>query len=485
MRVRRTFTHGVDARPYLVDLDLPPLVSEARADVRGLNVVSDLEAAGARVVGIERPVADDQQGPPGSDGVEERADRLIAGRVLQGRIQNGHEVVGRGRPWRRRDVRVDPIDVHTRPACAGGGALERHLRHVDAGHLPAGPGEPDGIRSLAAPDVECTSRGALSELGDQHTVRLSAPQPVAPARIPLVPVDPAHGRTVARISPSRRAGGRDNARMRTSSVTALLLLTALSLGACGGDDESPDSRRAAPERTRPEATIARWVEKGDCGLMTDRYVGAGYRSVAEGRRACQIEADKTPVEPYRVESTRRDGDDARVVLALEDGRRLTFWLIARGERGWAIDGYEERRPGDGEVGATEVMAAFERRTGERLDRLGEVSPPTYQALGLREVSEVAQRGKEASRRTVALVERFGAFNFFVAQDTAEAKRLIREGTPDEHGIHWRRHRGSSLWRAEKRRANVVLSWTAGRPRRTDGRFDLLDEILRRARRTAG
>ena len=276
------------------------------------------------------------------------------------------------------------------------------------------------------------------------------------------------------------------ARMRNWPVTVLLLTTALSVGACGGDDDdSRDSSRPRVERARPEATVARWVKRGDCGLMTDRYVGAGYRSVAEGRRACQIEADKTPVEPYRVESTREDGDDAGVVLALEDGRRLTFWLVARGERGWAIDGYEERRPGDGAVGATQVMAAFERRTAERLDRLGEVSPPTYQALGFRELGEFARRGEDVSRRALALVERFGAFNFFVAEDAAEAERLIRGGTPDARGIHWLRHRRSSLWRAEKRHANVVLSWTAGKAKRTDGRFDRLEEILRDATRTAG
>lgn len=268
-------------------------------------------------------------------------------------------------------------------------------------------------------------------------------------------------------------------------MTVLLLLTALLVGACGGDDdESPDSRRPAAERARPEATIARWVKKGDCGLMTDRYVGFGYRSVAEGRRACQVEADKTPVEPYRVESTRVDGDDANVVLALKDGRRFIFWLVAREERGWAIDGYEERRQGDGAVGATQVMAAFERRTGERLDRLGEVSPPTHQSLGFRALRKVAPRGEGASRRALALFERFGVFYFLVGGDTAEAKRLIRDGSPDERGIHWRRHGTSSPWRAEKRHANVVLSWTANKSRRTDRRFDLLDEILRGATRAA-
>jgi hypothetical protein len=263
--------------------------------------------------------------------------------------------------------------------------------------------------------------------------------------------------------------------MGSWSAALFLVLAAFLVGACGGNgDDSADRVGRSPERARPEATIARWVKQGDCGLMTDRYEGFGYRSVAEGRRICQIEADKTPVESYRVESTRVDGDDASVVLALDHGRRYTFWLVARGRRGWAIDGYEERRPRDGAVGATEVMAAFERHTGKRLDRMGETSTPSYQTLGFRELEQVVRRGEDAPRGALALVERYGAFVIYVAQDAAEAKRLMRGGSSAEkRGIHYRRY------------ANVVLDWPAGESEWTDRRFDLLDEILRGATRTAG
>jgi hypothetical protein len=51
---------------------------------------------------------------------------------------------------------------------------------------------------------------------------------------------------------------------------------------------------------------------------------------------------------------------------------------------------------------------------------------------------------------------------------------MRGGSSAERrGIHYRRY------------ANVVLDWTAGESKRTDRRFDLLDEILRGATRTAG
>ncbi len=259
------------------------------------------------------------------------------------------------------------------------------------------------------------------------------------------------------------------------------------LTACGGDASDPG--RVTPTRGTPEATIARWVDTGDCSLMTDRYVSAGYRSVAEGRRACQAEADRTPPEPYRVQATSVDGDEAMVVLVVADGTRLTFWLIGDRERGWRIDGYQERPPGGAAIGAAEVIAGFERRTGERLDRLPDLSSLYYETLGFREfVEAIDKRPEDLSDRVLALVERFGALYIYVAESVDEAKRLVHGDGPDERGVHWQRRRSAvnraPRWRADKRYGNVVLSWTAGKTRRTDRRFDLLDAILRRTARRA-
>ena len=261
--------------------------------------------------------------------------------------------------------------------------------------------------------------------------------------------------------------------MRTRTVALLLLVAALTISACGGGS-----------RDKPEDTIARWVDTGDCGLMSDRYVSAGYGSAAAGRRACQKQADRTPKERYRVETTDVRDDEARVVLAVAKGR-LTFWLIPRGERGWQIDGYEERRGGNTAAGMADVMAAFERRTGERLDRLPELSSPPYEILGFREFLEAADNAAdEVPDRFDELAKRFGVFNIYVASDVEAAKSVVR-GDPDERGIHWQRRRnrrggGFSHWGADKRHANLVLSWAAGKAKRTDRSFDLLDSIVRRA-----
>ena len=245
--------------------------------------------------------------------------------------------------------------------------------------------------------------------------------------------------------------------MRISIVALLLALPVVPLAACGGDDSDPG-------RDKPEATIARWVETGDCSLFTDRYVAAGHRSVAEGRRACQAEADRTPVEPYRVQAAHAEGDEAMVVLVVADGRRLVFSLIGEDERGWRIDDYEERRPAENAIASAEVIADFERRTGERLDRLPEVSTASYEALGFREIDEVRGNPEDVSDRLLALFENFGFFTIYVAESATAAKR-VANGT-------------------DKRYRNVVLEWTAGETGQPDDRFDRLDSILRQITRRA-
>lgn len=218
--------------------------------------------------------------------------------------------------------------------------------------------------------------------------------------------------------------------------------------------------------------------------MTARFVLLGHDSVAEGRRACQAEADKTPVKPYRVKEGEVRGNEARVVLAVADGTRLTFWLIPHGVRGWRIDGYEERPPGDDSIEAADVIAAFERETGERLERLPELAGGTYETVGFPELLDPGGSPEDVSERFLALVERFGAFNVLVAFSAEDAKRVISGPGPDSRGIHWRRPRGHTLWTAEKRYENVVLSWTGRKTKRTDRGFDRLDGILRRAVATA-
>ncbi|HWH45193.1 MAG TPA: hypothetical protein VNT32_10710 [Thermoleophilaceae bacterium] len=266
--------------------------------------------------------------------------------------------------------------------------------------------------------------------------------------------------------------------MRTPILA--LLVPALLLAACGGREED----RRPPSAADAEAVIARWVEDGDCGLYTDRYVAGIFGPGQAGRRACQRTADDTPQEAYRVHASRVEHGEAIVTLAVAGDKRYTFWLVPA-EGGWRIDGFEERRPGDGKVGLSDVIAAVERRTGERLDRLPELSRPDYEALGLRALAGAGDAEGEAADRAAALAERLGIFTILVAHDADLARDSVPGEGPDERGIHWRRigPRADPSWQANKRYGNVVLSW-AGGSRRTDHTFDLLDGILTRAARSA-
>lgn len=249
--------------------------------------------------------------------------------------------------------------------------------------------------------------------------------------------------------------------MRNRIVAWLLVLPVVLLTACGGDGSHPG-------RDNPEATIARWVQTGDCSLFTDRYISGLFEPGAKGRRACQAEADRTPPERYRVQATRVQGDEAMVVAVVADGTRLTFWLVPSGERGWRIDGYEERSPGNDAIGTAEVIAKFERETGERLDRLPELSSLSSVVVGFREFIP------EASGRFQALVDRFGIFSVYVADSAGEAKRIVRSLADAEGGVPGQRR---------KRYGNVVLFWTPGAGQ-TGRQFELLDAILRRTLRQA-
>jgi len=65
--------------------------------------------------------------------------------------------------------------------------LQRHARDLERGHLPAAAGEPDGVRTLAAADIEHPPRLVPRDFGHEHTIGLTAPE-LIPVGIPPVPL---------------------------------------------------------------------------------------------------------------------------------------------------------------------------------------------------------------------------------------------------------------------------------------------------------
>ncbi len=87
-----------------------------------------------------------------------------------------------------RDVVGDPQAGDAVGLGQVGRLAQPHRREVDAGHLPALGGEPDGIAPLAARQVERSPRGHPGHLGRQEAVGLAGPDQVGRV-VALVPGD--------------------------------------------------------------------------------------------------------------------------------------------------------------------------------------------------------------------------------------------------------------------------------------------------------
>ena len=118
----------------------------------------------------------EQQHAAGRDGREQRALGRGVGGTQQGRVLRGDEVEGRRRERRLRQARVHPANGDTGVARMRGRPLQRHARDLERGHVPAPAREPDGVRALAAADVEHPTGREPGDLGHQRAVGPAAPQ---------------------------------------------------------------------------------------------------------------------------------------------------------------------------------------------------------------------------------------------------------------------------------------------------------------------
>src|ERR1017187_11024583 len=135
-------------------------------------------------------VADDEQGAPRRDRRRQAPEQCFSRPGRQVHVLGGDQVVAGRARVPRGEVRVPPVDVlGDLSAClgrVGGSALQRDGGQVDRGDLPAALSEPDGVRALAAADVQCRTGRKLRCLAGQVAVGISAPQRAMGA-VALVP----------------------------------------------------------------------------------------------------------------------------------------------------------------------------------------------------------------------------------------------------------------------------------------------------------
>lgn len=84
--------------------------------------------------------------------------------------------------------------------------------------------------------------------------------------------------------------------MRHAATAALVVLVAAGTGCGSGGSSKPSASATAsgPAATEPaderpavERTVHQLVDRDDCSIMSDRFVGEGYATAAEGRAACE------------------------------------------------------------------------------------------------------------------------------------------------------------------------------------------------------
>ena len=146
--------------------------------------------AGRPRADVGQVVPDEKQRPAVGDGRlgfgQDRA-ALVAGDVEVG---EQHEVERACSRFKGDEIRLDPVDLHSRVRRSFAGLAQRLPREVDGRDLPATLGEPDGMAAGAAAEVECASRLEAFERGQHHWARLAVGvEPlVEPAAIPVARV---------------------------------------------------------------------------------------------------------------------------------------------------------------------------------------------------------------------------------------------------------------------------------------------------------
>ena len=112
------------------------------------------------------------------------------------------EIVGRRRGNPLDEVRVQPGDALcyfvADLECVCGAAFQCNGGDIDCGNPPAPLGQPDGVRTFPATDVQRGSRREVTCLGHELGVDLPAPQGAA-ALVPMVPECFARGLVVRTV----------------------------------------------------------------------------------------------------------------------------------------------------------------------------------------------------------------------------------------------------------------------------------------------
>jgi hypothetical protein len=100
----------------------------------------------------------------------------------------GDKVEPSDRERRIEKARVNPFHIGVGLLGGSSRTLQRDVGHVDRSDPPASGCQPDGIGSLAAPNIERGTWSEVTYFSDKGTIRFTAPH-LFSVSVPLVPIN--------------------------------------------------------------------------------------------------------------------------------------------------------------------------------------------------------------------------------------------------------------------------------------------------------
>jgi hypothetical protein len=163
------------ARSPLIDREMPTF-AEQSADITGADEIGRVKSTGFGCLDVDVGVVHDEQVSSGRHRSQQRSFGLARRSSEQGRVGRSDQVES-GRGQRRiEQTSSDPLHVYPGlPGCRFG-ALQGNFGDVEPGDLPALAGQPDGVRTFTAADIQRPARFERRHFDDQGGVRLTAPE---------------------------------------------------------------------------------------------------------------------------------------------------------------------------------------------------------------------------------------------------------------------------------------------------------------------
>ncbi|MDT7566534.1 MAG: hypothetical protein QOG76_5158 [Pseudonocardiales bacterium] len=124
---------------------------------------------------VDVGMVNDKQDTAGRDGGQQHALSIVARGAQQCGVLRGHQVERSRLKGRFLEPTVHPPHADSRVTGVALRAFQGHPRYVQRCHVPAPTGQPDRVRTLAAPNLQRPTRREVCDLGDQGPVGLPAP----------------------------------------------------------------------------------------------------------------------------------------------------------------------------------------------------------------------------------------------------------------------------------------------------------------------